>query len=120
MISAHVPRNLRVRSSIQLASTRVPARAFLLVAGLIFLGGLQIVAGAELLRTVKLTGALIVLSLAVFELRCWGRSLPEVAHILLRHYRRPRQIRLAPLMVTVPAEIQGAVMLHRPRWKAEI
>ena len=66
MLSAHVPRNLRVRSSIQLSSTRVPARAFLIVAGLVFVGGLLIVAGADLMGTVRLTAALIVASLVVF------------------------------------------------------
>jgi hypothetical protein len=72
MLSARVPRNLRVRSSIQISSTRVPARAFLIVAGLVFVGGLLIVAGTDLMRTVRLTAVLIVLGLVIFELRCWG------------------------------------------------
>lgn len=118
MLSAHVPRNLRVRSSIQISSTRVPARAFLIVAGLIFCGGLMIVAGAELVRTVRLTGALIVLSLLIFELRCWGRSTREVGRILLRHYRRPRRLRFAPLLIALPAEIQLPPVTRRPRWQA--
>ena len=117
MLSAHVPRNLRVRSSIQISSTRVPARAFLIVAGLIFCGGLMIVAGADLMRAVRLTSGLILLGLLVFELRCWGRSTREVGRILVRHYRRPRRLRLAPLMVTLPAEIQPASIMRRPRWQ---
>jgi len=117
MLSAHVPRNLRVRSSIQLSSTRVPARAFLIVAGLIFCGGLMIVAGAELMRTIRLTGALIVVGLAVFELRCWGRSTREVGRILARHYRRQRRLRLEPIMLTLPAEIQPTIVARRPRWQ---
>ena len=63
MLNAPVPRNLRVRASIQLASTRVPARAFLLVAAVLFLGGLLVIAGADVMQTVKLTSALILLSL---------------------------------------------------------
>jgi hypothetical protein len=118
MLSASVPRNLRVRASIQLASTRVPARAFLLVAGLIFVGGLLIVAGADLMRTIKLTGALIIVSLVVFELQCWGRSVPEMVRILARHYRCPRQLRLTPLMVVLPAEVD-TITVRRPRWQTE-
>jgi hypothetical protein len=117
MLSAHVPRNLRVRSSIQLSSTRVPARAFLIVAGLIFCGGLMIVAGAELIRTIKLTGALIVIGLLVFELRCWGRSTREVGRILARHYRRQGRLRLEPLMLSLPAEIHPISVARRPRWQ---
>jgi len=117
MLSAHVPRNLRVRSSIQLSSTRVPARAFLIVAGLIFCGGLMIVAGAELMRTIQLTGALIVVGLVVFELRWWGRSTREVGRILARHYRRQRRLRLEPLMLTLPAEIHPISVARRPRWQ---
>jgi hypothetical protein len=119
MLSAYVPRNLRVRASIQLASTRVPARAFLIVAGQIFVGGLLIVAGAELMGTVKLTGALIIVSLVMFELRCWGRSTREVARIVWRHYRRPHRLRIVPVVVTVPNEISAASATRRPRWQTD-
>jgi hypothetical protein len=118
MLSAHVPRNLRVRASIQLASTRVPARTFLIVAGLLFMGGLLVVGGADLMRTVKLTAVLIIISLVVFELRCWGRSMREVARILWRHYRRPRQLRLDPHMLALPMEIGMAATTRRPRWQS--
>jgi hypothetical protein len=118
MLNAPVPRNLRVRSSIQIASTRVPARAFLIVAGLIFCGGLLIVAGADLMQTFRLTGALIVISLAIFELRFWGRSTREVAYILIRHYRRERRLWLEPLQVTLPAEVHTLPVTRRPRWQA--
>ena len=118
MLSAHVPRNLRVRSSIQISSTRVPARAFLIVAGLVFVGGLLIVAGAALMPSVRLTAALIMLGLIVFELRCWGRSVPEVVRILARHYRRPRQLRLSPVMMVIQAESEIS-LARRPRWQTE-
>ena len=103
MLSAPVPRNLRVRSSIQISSTRVSARAFLIVAGMIFGGGLLIVGGADLLRTFKLTGVLIIIGLVLFELRCWGRSISEVGSILARHYRRPHRLRLEPILLPLPA-----------------
>jgi hypothetical protein len=117
VLSAHVPRNLRVRPSIQLGSTRVSARAFLIVAGLIFVGGLMVVAGADLIKTAKVTGVLIIVGLVVFELRCHGRSTREVAHILVRHYRRPRQVRLELVMITMPLEVSIAPTARRPRWQ---
>ncbi len=117
MLSAPVPRNLRVRASIQLGGTRVPARAFLICASLLFAGGLLVVAGADLLRTVRLTGAGIVLALAVFELRCWGRSTREVARILVRHARRPRRLRLERSVVMLPPEVSVAELPRRPRWQ---
>ena len=119
MLNAPVPRNLRVRSSIQISSTRVPARAFLIVAGLIFCGGLLIVGGADLLRTVKLTGALIILGLVLFELRCWGRSIGEVGSILARHYRRPRRLRLEPRLLTLPAAPSSVSTIRQPRWQRD-
>ena len=119
MLSAYIPRNLRIRASIQLASTRVGARAFVIVAGLIFVGGLLIVAGAELMGTVKLIGALIIVSLFMFELQCWGRSTREVARIVWRHYRRPHQLRSESRLLTVPNEISRASHLRRPRWQTD-
>ena len=117
MLSAHVPRNLRVRPSIQLGSTRVPTRAFLIVAGLIFVGGLMVVAGADLINTAKIAGVLSIAGLIVFELRCWGRSTREVARILMRHYRRPGQLRQGPIMITVPIEVSAPPTARRPRWQ---
>ena len=118
MLSAHVPRNLRVRSSIQISSARVPARAFLIVAGLLFCGGLAIVAGAALMATVRLTGAFIVIGLLVFELRCWGRSTTAVAAIIARHYRRPRRLRLDQPLLTLPDAPVVASPPRLPRWRA--
>ena len=119
MLSAPVPRNLRVRSSIQLASARIPARAFVIAAGLIFIGGLMVVAGADILKTIKLAGVMIVIALAVFELRCWGRSMREVTQILLRHVRRTHRLRLEPVILILPPETSPAPLLRRPRWQAE-
>ena len=117
MLSAPVPRNLRVRSSIQISSTRIPARAFLIVARLIFCGGLLIVGGADLMRTVRLMGALILIALAVFELRCWGRSMREVVQILIQHGLRPRRLRLDVVMLTLPPEVGVNHTMQRPRWQ---
>lgn len=117
MLVAHVPRNLRVRSSIQVSSTRVPARAFVIICGLVFVGGMLVIAGADLMETVRMTGVTIVLALAVFELRVWGRSTQQVARIIWRHEQRPRQLRLEPLVITVPAENSPPPALRRPCWQ---
>ena len=119
MLRAHVPRNLRVRSSIQLASTRVPTRAFLIVAGLIFVGGMMVVAGADLLPTIRAIAALIVIALLIFELRCWGRSTREVASIVACHYRRPTRLRLDRLLVVLRLETHTVDAARRPRWHAD-
>jgi hypothetical protein len=120
MLSAPVPRNLRVRSSIQISSTRVPARAFLIVATLIFCGGLLIIGGADLLRTVKLTGALMIIALLLFEFRCWGRSMSEVGSILARHFRRLRQLGLEPILLTLPAAPSSVSTIRQPRWRSSL
>lgn len=117
MLNAPVPRNLRVRPSIQVASTRIPARAFLIAAGLIFVGGLMVVAGADILKTIKLTGVLIVIGLFMFELRCWGRSTSEVTRLLIRHVRRCHRLRLEPRGITLPPETSTTPTLRRPRWQ---
>ena len=119
MLNAPIPRNLRVRSSIQVASVRIPARAFVIVAGLIFIGGLMVVAGADILKSVRLTGVMIVIGLVVFELRCWGRSTVEVTRMLLRHMRRTRRLRLEPVILILPPETNAAPLPRRPRWQAE-
>jgi hypothetical protein len=118
MLRAQVPRNLRVRSSIQLASTRVPTRAFLIAAGLIFVGGIMVVGGADLMPTLRAIAALIVIALLVFELRCWGRSTREVARIVARHYRRPTRLRLHRSLVVLPLETPTVAAARRPRWHA--
>ncbi len=84
MVSAPVPRNLRVRSSI---------------------------------RTFRLTGVLILIGLAVFELRCWGRSMREVVQILIRHVLRPHRLRLDVVMLTLPPEVSRSASTGRPRWQ---
>ena len=119
MLRAYVPRNLRVRSSIQIASTRVSARAFLIVAGLIFVGGLMVVAGVDLAKTARVIGVLILLALVVFELRCWGLSTRDITRIVLRHVRRPRQLRLQPMMITLPGEVPTVSAVRRPRWQPQ-
>ena len=116
-VIAPVPRNLRVRASVQLGTTRVPARAFLLAATVLVLGGVAVVGGANLLRTVYVASGLIVVGLLVLEGRLWGRSTPAIAALLLRHLRRPKRLRLDPLLLTLPAESATALVERRPRWK---
>jgi hypothetical protein len=117
MLSAPVPRNLRVRSSIQLASARIPARAFVIAAGLIFVGGLLVIAGADLVKTSQFTGVAVVIGLVVFELRCWGRSTIEVIRILLRHALQTHRLRLEPVILVLPPVTNPAPLPRRPRWQ---
>ena len=119
MLRAYVPRNLRVHSTIQIASTRVGARAFLIVAGLIFVGGLMVVAGVDLAKTARVIGLLILLALIVFEFRCWGRSTREIVRIVLRHVQRTHRLRLQPMMITLPGEVPAVSTMRRPRWQPQ-
>src|SRR6266545_3567932 len=63
------------------------------------------------------TGALILIGLVVFELRCWGRSMREVVQILVRHVLRPHRLRLDVVMLTLPPEASTSASAGRPRWQ---
>lgn len=116
-LRAPVPRRLRVRGSIQVAGTRVPARGFAVAMVAAFLGVVAIVLGCDLERTLYVAGALALGSVAIVEGRLWGRSAREVAAIAARHARRPRRMRLAPQMVFVPAVTEVQTAVRRPRWE---
>lgn len=117
LTEAPVPRNLRVRASITIANKRMPLQMFLLVVGTLCAGGLAVIGGADLSRTVRVVGALIVLGLLIFELRVWGRSTRAAIGILLRHIRRPRQLRPGQLTIALPPEVHTAPAARRPRWQ---
>jgi hypothetical protein len=121
MLIASVPRRLRVRPSIQVAGTRVPARGFLLGVGVLFLGGMAVILGADLERTLWITGSLALIGLLLLEGRLWGRSTREVALIVGRHLCRPRRMRLTCAVIVLPPEAEQApaVVVRRPRWQTE-
>lgn len=117
MLHALVPRNLRVRSSMQVAGQRLPATGFLLVAGVVFLAGVAIVFGADLERAIWASGLAALAGLIAVEGRLWGRSSREVVRIVARHYGRPGQLRRAPVtLVLPPLAGDPQVPTRRPRW----
>lgn len=118
MLQAQVPRNLKVRSSVQLAGQRISARVFWFGVSILFCGGLMLIAGFHLSSIVRLGGALFVLGLLVFEVRWWGRSTMEFVRIVLLYVRRSRKVRLEQLMISLPPETQAVVTPARPRWQA--
>ncbi|HWQ13906.1 MAG TPA: hypothetical protein VNL77_13995 [Roseiflexaceae bacterium] len=120
MLQAYIPRNLRVRASVQIASQRVPAKGFILVAGVVFIGGMLVVFGTDLERVVWVVGIIVAIGLIVIEGRLWGRSSQEIARIVMRHYRRSRRLRRAPITLTLPPEAAStSVAARRPRWMEE-
>lgn len=122
MLSAPVPRNLRVRPTLQIAAgTRLPAHGFFLVVGCVSLGGMAIMLGANLERTAWAVGALMTVGLVVVEGRVWGRDVRAAGAILVRHASRPRRMRLAPLSVDLPpvAASTSIGLSRRPRWQTE-
>jgi hypothetical protein len=120
LLHALVPRNLRVRASVQVGGQRIPALGFILVAALVFIGGMLVVFGADPERTVWLVVAAALLGLVAVEGRLWGRPAREVVRIVGRHYRRPRRLRRSPVVITLPAEVaRPSVAPRRPRWMEE-
>ncbi|MGB9751216.1 MAG: hypothetical protein C0183_21285 [Roseiflexus castenholzii] len=120
-LSAVVPRRLRLRASVQIAGMRLPARSFLMIVGVMALGGIAISLGADIERTIWISGGAIFVGLALLEGRIWGRSSHDAARIVWRHLNRPKQIRAnQPQVVLLPeASALPALMPQRPRWQRQ-
>ncbi len=116
LLVATVPRHLRVRSSVQIAGTRLPARGFLLGLGIVFGSAVAVTLGADLERTIWICGALIAGGLAVVEGRVWGRSSSEALMIVLRFVRRRQRLRLERPIITLAADSDPVTLTRRPRW----
>lgn len=117
-LSAAVPRRLRLRASVQIAGMRLPARSFLMIVGVMASGGIAIALGANIERTLWLSGGLIFTGLAVLEGRIWGRSSRDAAGIVWRHLNRPKRLRATQPRVILPsATSMPASSLQRPRWQ---
>jgi hypothetical protein len=120
-LHAPVPRRLRVRGTIQIATYRVPARGFLAVASAGFAGMVAVILGADVERSVWAAGLLALAGLLVVEARLWGRPSHEAVVILARALSRSRRLRLGTQTIELPAETVSLVtaQARRPRWKVE-
>jgi hypothetical protein len=118
---APVPRCLRVRGTIQVASYRVPARGFLAVASAGFAGMVAVILGADVERSVWAAGLLALAGLLAVEARLWGRPAHKAAAILARALGRPSRLRLGTQTIELPADTVSLVtaQARRPRWKVE-
>lgn len=118
-LSAAVPRRLRLRASVQVAGMRLPARSFLLIVGVMAIGGIAISLGASIERTIWVSGGLIFVGLAMLEGRIWGRSSRDTARIVWRHLNRPKRLRAIQPRAILPPEAASmpAPSLQRPRWQ---
>ncbi len=117
-LSAAVPRRLRLRASVQIAGMRLPARSFLMIVGVMAIGGIAISLGAAIERTLWLSGGLILTGLAALEGRIWGRSSRDAAGIVWRHLNRPKRLRATQPQANLPPEASmPAPSLQRPRWQ---
>ncbi|MCS6841939.1 MAG: hypothetical protein NZ699_01775 [Roseiflexus sp.] len=118
-LSVVMPRRLRLHASVQIAGMRMPARAFLMIVGVAAIGGIAISLGAEIERTIWISGGLIVVGLAMLEGRVWGRSSRDAVGIVWRHLNRPKRLRMGQLRVTLPTEerLAPALALQPPRWQ---
>jgi hypothetical protein len=115
-LAAPVPRNLRVRASLQVANARLPARSFVLVMALVLVGGIAVARGAELAGTVQLLGLMAAACVAMLEGRWWGYTTWALAAILAAHLSRPGLLELAAQEITLPPE-SIAPPARRPRWQ---
>ncbi len=118
-LSAVMPRRLRLRASVQIASVRLPARAFLMGIGVMAVGGIAISLGADIERTIWVSGGLIVIGLAMLEGRVWGRSSRDAAGIVWRRLNQPKRLRIGQSRVTLPPEesLAPALAIQPPRWQ---
>jgi hypothetical protein len=122
MLSAAVPRKLRVRTSIMFGTVRMPLRMLLVVLATGMLAVLALLAGLPLIYA----GTSFVFSNAVFALTVearWGtrwvnRSTWSVLRIWWRQLRRPPYLRLQPVPLVV--ELTVPMRVVRPiRWTLE-
>lgn len=118
-LSAVMPRRLRLRASVQIAGVRLPARAFLMGIGVMAVGGIAISLGADIERTIWVSGGLIVIGLAMLEGRIWGRSSRDAAGIVWRRLNQPKRLRIGQPRVTLPPEesLAPALAIQPPRWQ---
>lgn len=118
-LSAAVPRRLRLSASVQVAGMRLPARSFLMIIGVMAIGGIAISLGANIERTIWVSGVLIFTGLAILEGRIWGRSSRDAVGIVWRHINRPKRLRASQPQAILPPEasLMATPSLQRPRWQ---
>ncbi|MGQ9828784.1 MAG: hypothetical protein ACUVSY_08985 [Roseiflexus sp.] len=118
-LSVAPPRRLRLHASVQIAGMRLPARAFLMSVGILTAAGIAITLGADIERTIWVSGCLTFAGLALLEGRFWGRSSSEAAGIVWRHLKRPKRLRLTQPHIALPPEeaLSSVSVLRRPHWQ---
>jgi hypothetical protein len=114
-----MPRNLRVRASLQVANTRLPARSFVLLMALTLLAGIAVARGADLVGTAQTAGVLAALGITALEGRWWGYSTLALARLVITHFTRPGQLEPGTSLLTIRPENGFEQPLGRPRWQQE-
>jgi hypothetical protein len=118
-LSAPVPRSLRVRASLQIGGTRLPARSFVLLMALLLVSGIAIARGADLVGTAQVAGVLAAAGMTLLEGRWWGYSSAALAGLLLTHIARPRTLELSSRFTSLPPQGDTAPTMRRPLWRQE-
>jgi hypothetical protein len=118
-LAAPMPRNLRVRASLQVANTRLPAQSFVLLMALVLLAGIAIARGADLIGTAQAASVLAALGITVLEGRWWGYSSAALGRVLLTHLTRAGRLELEARFVALRPENTFEQPLQRPRWRQE-
>jgi hypothetical protein len=119
MLNAAVPRNLRVRGSLQIAGSRVPIGVFGIGLAALLIGGIAVVAGADPPSTIQRMTLLTAAVIGVREARWWGYASGAFAGSVLRHLLRRRQIELMPVEISLPPEVVQ-IAAPRVRWRSQV
>lgn len=117
-LSAAVPRHLRVRASLQIAGTRLPARLVLLAMGMLFGTGMAVVAGQPVEQAGQLGIAGLAIGALILEGDWWGYSTRRIVVIALAHLTRSRYLMLTPVEYVLTAET-SAPPQRTVRWQAQ-
>ncbi|HMO56333.1 MAG TPA: hypothetical protein PKA05_07970 [Roseiflexaceae bacterium] len=104
MLSAQVPRNLRIHASLQIAGIRVPLGSFVIALGALLIGGIAIVTGADPAPTIQRLTCAAAIVIGLREARFWGYGSGTLLLMLCTALLRPGQLELRPLLVDLPPE----------------
>lgn len=118
-LAVRAPRRLRVRASLQMANTRLPARSFVLVMGCVLVGGIAVARGADLIAVAQWLSLVAGVGIVLLEGSWWGYSTWAFVRLVAAHLSRPGQLELERPEITLPPETATHALPRRPRWQHE-
>jgi hypothetical protein len=111
-----VPRNLRVRATINVWGNRISVRLFAVGVVLVVIWTLMAFGGADLFATASWLGGIGVIAGVLLEGRWAGLTTFQIAHQVLKRQRGPRYLSMSPLQIALEAEQPVRAGRRAPRW----